>query len=243
MERTLPDLGPRLMTVAAHVPAGGAVADIGTDHAYLPAWLVLRGRCERAIATDVSAAILEGAVRTVASYGLSDRIDLRVGDGLSAIDPGETSSIVVAGVGGLTMTSILSKGIAVARVQRRLVLQPMTHAESVRRWAAGNGMGIVGEDLAREGDRFYQVICLDPSVQSTGPPRGPALDDDIALELGPLLLREGHALLAPMIRGLLRECDVVIDRMRETLRRDDPRLRKWLERRDRLEEVLKCPLQ
>ena len=69
------------------------------------------------------------------------------------------------------------------------------------------------------------------------------MDDDMALELGPLLLREGHALLAPMIRGLLQECDVVIDRMRETLRRDDPRLRKWLERRDRLEEVLKCPSQ
>ncbi|MGE5542288.1 MAG: tRNA (adenine(22)-N(1))-methyltransferase [Bacillota bacterium] len=216
------------------------MADIGTDHARLPVRLVLEGRCGRVIATDASPAALEAAGRTVRAYRLGDSIDLRLGDGLGVLAPGETSTIVVAGIGGLTIVSILAAGIGVARAQRMLVLQPMTHSFSLRRWALENGMGIVEEDLAQEGDRFYQVICLDPSDPSAGFAGATGCPVDIALELGPVLLRHRHALLRPMVLGLLRECQSVLDRMRGTVSRNDPRFLKWIERRDRLEGVLEC---
>ncbi len=218
------------------------VADIGSDHGYLPVWLVLAGRCPRAIATDASAESLETTGRTVRAYGLSAKIDLRLGDGLGVIFPGETSSIVIAGMGGLTIASILARDAEIARRQRLLVLQPMSEQGSLRKWARDNGFAISAEDLAQEGERFYQVICLDPSAPVAGLGET-GIPDEIQMEIGPALLRGPHPLLEPMIRGKIRECDGILVRMRATMPQSDPRVRSWLERKERLEGVLRCLLR
>ena len=111
--RTVPDrleLGPRLRAIAELVPLGcRTLADIGTDHGYIPVSLLLEGRLDRAIAADIGAPPLDHARRTAGLYGVSERIDFRLGDGLAVVEPGEAEVIVIAGMGGDTITEILAR--------------------------------------------------------------------------------------------------------------------------------------
>lgn len=214
-------------------------ADVGTDHAYLPVWLVATGKCPRVIATDSSRGALAAAKRTVETYGLAGCVDLRLGDGLEVISPGETGAIVVAGMGGLTICSILSAAMGTVVLQRRLVLQPMSEPEEVRRWAAGAGLPVADEDLVAEGGRFYEVICLDPPGERDGSAGGTG--DGLEYEIGAALLRKRHPLLAAYVELKISECEGVIRKMEEGVAdRGDPRLNRWIERKRRLEEVLRC---
>ena len=127
------ELTPRLRLLADWVPPGARLADVGTDHAYLPVWLVQNGVCPAAIAADLRPGPLEAARRHVAAAGLEDRISLRLGDGLAPVFPGEADDIVIAGMGGETIAAILSAADWLADARLRLVLQPMSRAEETRR--------------------------------------------------------------------------------------------------------------
>lgn len=180
-------LPPRLATVAALVLPGRKVADIGTDHGYLAAWLVASGTCPRAVASDRRPAPLAAAGRTVAEMGLSDRVELRLGEGLTVLQPGEVATAVLAGFGGSSMQQVLTGSPAVVRSLERLVLQPNGGAEGLRRWLAAAGWRPVGEDLVDEGGRLY--VCM-----AWGPGAAGALDE-LDLMLGPLLRQRRHPLL------------------------------------------------
>ena len=140
-------LDQRLSAVAALVRLGSRLADIGTDHAYLPVWLVQNGVCPAAIAADLRPGPLEAARRHVAAAGLEDRISLRLGDGLAPVFPGEADDIVIAGMGGETIAAILAAADWLADARLRLVLQPMSRAEETRRWLLKNGFS--GMDTAQ----------------------------------------------------------------------------------------------
>ena len=105
--RTL-ELSPRLQSVAGLVPEGARLADVGTDHAYLPAWLILRGIIPGAIATDLRKGPLERARATAERYGLTDVMDFRLCNGLAGVSPDETDAVAIAGMGGETIAEILS---------------------------------------------------------------------------------------------------------------------------------------
>ena len=115
-------LDERLKTVAALVRPGSRVADIGTDHGYLPVYLVKEGICPRAIAADLRSGPLESARRHVTAAGLSDRIDLRLGDGLTPIEPQEVDDMIIAGMGGETIAGILAAADWVRQPRLRLIL-------------------------------------------------------------------------------------------------------------------------
>ncbi len=151
-------LTARLAAVASLVNPGGTVADIGTDHAYLPAFLVLEGRIQSAIACDVRKMPLENAAETLRRFGLSDKISLRLSDGLDAVLPGEADEIVIAGIGGTLMTEILSRAAWLKAAGKHLVLQPQTHSEDVRRFLCENGFRILCEKAAQEPGHVYGVI-------------------------------------------------------------------------------------
>lgn len=149
------ELSPRLQAVADQVPEGGVFADIGTDHAYLPVWLLLNGRIGRAIAADLREGPLARARETAAQYGVTDQVSFRLCDGLTGIGAGEADVIAIAGMGGETIASILAAAPWTRNC--RLLLQPMTSFPDLRLWLQKNGYIIENERIIREGNRLYSV--------------------------------------------------------------------------------------
>lgn len=151
-------LSPRLAAIAAQVPQGARLTDVGTDHAYLPAALLLEGRIQEAIATDVNPGPLQRGRETAQSYGVEESLSLRLTDGLEGVSAQETDTVVIAGMGGELIARILSQ--APWTRQALLFLQPMTAQPFLRKWLQENGYVIQRETLVREGEKLYQLLTV-----------------------------------------------------------------------------------
>ena len=156
MRRSL-QLSPRLRLLAEWVPLNTDFADVGTDHAYLPVWLVLHGRVKRCIASDLRPRPLQRAKETAKIWN-ADGISFRLCDGLSGIRPEEVQTIVIAGLGGENIAAILEKAPWTADGNHTLLLQPATRAEVLRRYLAEHGYTIRREALVLEHDKLYPVM-------------------------------------------------------------------------------------
>ena len=154
------ELAARLQMVADLVPEGARVADIGTDHAYLPAALMLEGKIRAAIAADLRQGPLNRAKATVQNYGLQGKIGFRLCDGLKGIEPEEADTVVIAGMGGETISMILEDAPWTREKGTKLVLQPMSSMLELRVWLAGNGYRIQSEHLAQEGNTIYTAFLV-----------------------------------------------------------------------------------
>lgn len=152
-------LDSRLLLIASLIRKGSRVADIGTDHAYLPVYLVKQGICPAAIASDVRTGPVDRAMKTVADAKLSDQISVRLGDGLSTVLPQETDDIVIAGMGGETIAAILNEPPWTKDARYRLILQPMTKPEVLREYLLTAGYSLIEEHIAYDGIHPYLVIC------------------------------------------------------------------------------------
>lgn len=196
------ELDRRLAALAAFVPPSVCLADIGTDHAYLPTWLVQQGRITRAIASDVLPGPCQAAEKTVAAAGLTAQIAVRCGDGLATLTPGEADTIAIAGMGGPTMLAILEREPAVVAQAQQLILQPMGGVAGVRRWLYEHGWHLEGENVVVERGRWYEILSARPGRR--------ACPDEALLWLGPLLVEQQHPLAAEHAAFLL-------DKLKRTL--------------------------
>ena len=151
-------LSKRLAAAAELIRGGEGVTDVGTDHAYLPAYLVISGKCPRMLACDVGEEPLKNAEKTLAEYGLRDKIELRLSDGLQNVSPEEAREIVICGMGGTLIARILTAAPWVRRPGTHLVLQPMTHLEDVRQYLCENGFSSMEERCVQDGGRTYCFI-------------------------------------------------------------------------------------
>ena len=155
-------LDARLKMAADEVRQGKRVVDIGTDHAYLPAYLIENSICPSAIAADIGKGPLENARKVVgASKDLSEKIELRLSDGLKEIKSHEAEDIVIAGMGGILISEILSAAPWVKNEEKRLILQPMSHAEDVRKYLCENGFEIIKEKACTDGRHNYIIIVAE----------------------------------------------------------------------------------
>ena len=154
------ELTPRLRMVADMIPVGAVLADVGTDHAYLPAALMLEGKIPFAIAADLREGPLSRAKETVQEYGLSGKIAFRLCDGLKGIRAEEVDAVSIAGMGGETIAMILEAALWTREQNTALVLQPMSSMDELRRWLQANGYMIAEERLAREGDTIYTALSV-----------------------------------------------------------------------------------
>ena len=154
------ELSPRLRMTAGLVPDGARLADVGTDHAYLPAALIQEGRIPYAIAADLRLGPLSRAKATVRELELTGRVAFRLCDGLTGIRPEEVDAVVIAGMGGETIAQILAAAPWTREQDIPLVLQPMSSMSDLRAWLVGNGYCIQTEDLAREGDVLYTALLV-----------------------------------------------------------------------------------
>lgn len=134
------------------------LADIGTDHAFIPIEAVKRKLVSKAIACDIASGPLEVGKKNVVREGLTGYIDFRLGDGLQPLKPGEADTIVIAGIGGMRIHAIIA-GSLDKICNANLILQPQHDTCKLRRGLFDLGLKIYGEHLAKESDRFYEILC------------------------------------------------------------------------------------
>lgn len=171
-------ISKRLQAVADMVTSGSWVADIGTDHAYIPIFLAENGIIPRAIAMDVNAGPLARARAHIEAHGLSEKIETRLSDGLTALAPGEADCIVIAGMGGPLTIRILTEGKDRLAGCRELILQPQSEIRLVRAYLEQKGWRIVREEMVCEDGKYYSMMRAVPGagvfadeILLTGKPR------------------------------------------------------------------------
>ena len=152
------ELSKRLYAVAGLVTEGASVADIGTDHGYVPIYLVERGIASKVIALDVNQGPLNRARMHIVGHGLGNRIETRLSDGLAMIRPGEVDTVIASGMGGPLTIRILQEGKEVADQLNALILQPQSEICRVRRFLTENGYRIEQEDMVLEDGKYYPVM-------------------------------------------------------------------------------------
>ncbi|MCD7890882.1 MAG: Nif3-like dinuclear metal center hexameric protein [Ruminococcus sp.] len=156
-------LDKRLKLCADMVVGEGIVCDVGTDHAYLAADLILSGKCSKVIASDVKIGPLEAAEKTVERYGISDRVQLILSDGLDNVPLDGVSDVVIAGMGGETIAEIVGNAAAnSAKFESiRWILQPMSKPELLRKRLYEYGLKITSEKIAEDGEKLYVVMAAE----------------------------------------------------------------------------------
>lgn len=191
--------GVRLKAAAGYARPGKFIADVGTDHAYLPVYLLESGISSGALATDINRGPLERAAANVAGAGLGDRITLRLADGLRGAEEFCPEDIFILGMGGELIARILGDSEYIKNEKIRLVLQPMTRQAALRRFLLEGGFRIDDEVLVKdEGGRIYQIICAGyDGVRRTA--------DEASLLCGAIILSRGGELCREYTARLERE--------------------------------------
>ncbi len=180
-------LTKRLSAIVNYVTPGKIVADIGTGHLQLPLYLVKTKRCPRVIATEYNLGPYQIACFIVALFNEKKKIELRQGNGLLVLKPGEAEIVVIAGMGGNTICQLLSRAPNVLSRVKRLVLQPATRAGDLRCWLTQNNWRLVDEVLVEEKGHIYPVMAAEPGIE--------VIQDKLLLAVGPRLVEKNDPLL------------------------------------------------
>ena len=197
-------LNGRLMMIVNKIPYCRILTDVGTDHAYIPIYAVMNGLCEKALALDLRTGPLKMADGNIRRYKLENSIETRLGNGLEPVLPSECDVIVVAGMGGLLMTDILSASVEKAQKAQLLLLQPNNAADALRKWLYENGFDIIEEELVLDAGKLYCMI----SAKWTGVA---VIKDEFAYFIGERLLEGKDPLLQSYFSRKLKELEVIIE--------------------------------
>lgn len=188
------ELSKRLEAVAELVTPGYKVADIGTDHAYVPIRLVLEGKSPSAVAMDVNEGPLLRAEEHIREYGLENVIGTRRSDGLKELKDNEADSMIAAGMGGALIIRILSEGFEKAAGMKECILQPQSEIGRVRRYLIKNGFSIEKENIVCEEGKYYPMMRAVPGKKE----QVPYAEEEY--EYGRLLLENRHPVLLEFLR-------------------------------------------
>lgn len=182
----------RLMSVASMVDSCHSIADVGTDHGYIPIYLVKSGICEKAIATDINKGPLEKARNNVRFEGLEQAIECRRGSGFSPLVAGEVQGTVIAGMGGNLIKDIIEDGLEIFKSLKFSILQPVQNAEVLRKYVYEKGFKIIDEELAFSDDKFYEIIKVQYGEK-------PVILDEFDYEISPVLIKKNNELVKAFI--------------------------------------------
>ena len=206
---TLINLTKRLEQVATYVPQGAIVADIGSDHAYLPVYLKQKDQIEGAIAGEVVKGPYESAISSVKEAGLTKAIEVRLGDGLQVITPADhVSCVTICGMGGELIASILEAGKKGGHITgtERLILQANVAEHLVRKWLVANHYEIIAEEILEDNHRVYEIIVAEPT-------KAPVNYSEIELQHGVFLTKEKPALAKVKWQELIKKNQYVLDQL------------------------------
>lgn len=227
------DISLRLKTIASQIKQCDCVADIGTDHGYIPIYLLKSGQCKRVIASDINKGPVEKARLNAFVSGLEDSIECRLGGGLSVIQPGEADVILIAGMGGNLIRDILEEGIEVFKAADYAVLQPIQNPDILRKHIIEKGYTIIEEDLCVDDKKYYEII----KIKYENSPKKKA---SIYYEIGEKLITEKH----PLVESYINFKIAKYKRINMAISDSTPvATKKKMENRskiEQLEELLKC---
>ena len=204
------------------------IADIGTDHAHLPCYGVANGMIDSAIAIDVIDGPLVGAKRTIADYGLTNKIKLRKGSGFEPLEIGEVEGVNIAGMGGKLISQLLLASMPVAKSMKILVFQPQGGEFILRKTLIENDFAIVGEQLLEEDGIIYTIITAEPSQTST-------VYTDLDLIFGSLLRQD---VKDELFTEKWNQEIVAIDKILGKIPEGNVRKNEFVEKKKIIEEVL-----
>ncbi len=194
---------PRLLTVASFAEKNSVVADVGTDHAYIPIWLIKNEIAKSAIAMDINEGPIFRAQENIKKFSLEEKIKTRLSDGLCALLPGEADTVIIAGMGGILINEILRSAKRLYPHIKRYILQPMTAVEETRKFLSENGFSIQDECLAKEDNKIYCVILAVPGEMK--------IEKEIDYYIGKKLIENKDNYLLDYINGKLYEYEKAID--------------------------------
>ncbi len=201
-------LSDRLAAIADYVVKGESVADIGTDHGLLPIFLLQQNISPKVILTDIRKGPLEKAKANFQAYAPEIQADIRLGGGLDPLEKSEVDTVIIAGMGGLMMTGILSADQEKTRSYKKFILQPRNGRDKLRIWLYRNGYNISDERLVREGNYICEILVVDTSFREK-----PAKDDHFAEKLSNLEFEISPLLFSgkdPLLKELL-ECRIKVE--------------------------------
>lgn len=226
-------LTPRLKCIADKVKRGSYPADIGTDHAYIPIYLIQNGICDRAVATDVRDGPLERAGVDIQNFKLWDKIKLRKGYGLAPVLGDDIDCAIMSGMGGYLICDILSSEKSKAEKIDYFIIQPMQFPERVREFLYNNGYHIYEEELVREDNKIYQVMCAEHGEET--------VDDSIHFEIGKRLIEYKDPLLPVFISSKMSETEKIIKNIESNgSMKSVQKLQEYRDKLAKYKEIYKC---
>jgi tRNA (adenine22-N1)-methyltransferase len=227
------EISLRLKTIAGMVDECEAVADIGTDHGYIPIYLVKNKVCKKAIASDINKGPVEKARFNIKLENMQDRIECRLGGGLTTIQPGEVQGIVVAGMGGNLIRDIMEEGVDKFKKAEFAVLQPVQNPEVLREYIYKKGYKIIDEELCIDDNRLYEIIKVtyDNKIENI---------DSIYYEVGKILIEKKHPLAKQYIKIKIDRYIKILNNIVEESESSSRRKVEVKNKITKLEELLKC---
>jgi tRNA (adenine22-N1)-methyltransferase len=192
------ELSIRLKAIASMVETSTRVVDVGTDHGYVPIYLVKNNVIKGAIASDINKGPVEKARKNVQSNGLSHKINCRLGSGLSTINSGEVQVAIIAGMGGNLIRDILEADLEIVKQLEYMILQPVQNAEVLREYLYSTGYDILDEEICYEEGKFYEIIKAKYNTKSV-------ILDNINYEISKVLLDKKNPVMKKFIEFKLQK--------------------------------------
>lgn len=226
-------LSNRLQTVSNHVEPGSRLADIGSDHAYLPIYLAKNHIIEYGVVGEVAKGPLSNAISEIKKDNLLDILHPRLADGLAAIEPGDNvNAITIAGMGGNLITHILEDGKAKLSGKEKLILQPNVGEPVVRKWLMANRYKIFAEQILKEDGHIYEIITAKKTEQAVS-------YSELQLKFGPFLLKEKSPVFVEKWQQEVRLLEKVILSMHQAVHQDTVKIASIQKEIDTINEVIK----
>ncbi len=226
-------LTSRLQKIAEQVTVGSTVADIGTDHGYIPIYLLKNDISPYVIAGDINEKPLKSAENNIEKYGLSHRAETRLGSGLSVLKPGEVDTIIVAGMGGILISDLLEASKEVVDKVSALILQPMQAQPELRKYLINNGFYIDKDILVKEDHHIYEILVVKHGVQEVEHP--------INYEIGFHINSNPRPLASEFINEKIRATKQVIENISKNASQPSvEKINEFTMKLKKLEEVASC---
>lgn len=225
-------LSKRLTKVSQYVKKSAPLADIGSDHAQLPIYLVQNKQVPKAVAGEVADGPFQISKNEVEKHSLEDKISVRFGDGLAILTPKEeVGTITICGMGGLLIKRILKEGIENKTLKKntRLILQPNNEEKELREFLQLNNYEIIAEDLVEENEKIYEIIVAESSSKEIH-------YTDIELTFGPLLLKKKPAIFYKKWEAELKTNQYIIEQLKNTTHKE--KLRNTQKQIEQIKKVL-----
>ena len=216
------EVSKRINFIIENLDVVETLADIGTDHGYVPLLALEKGLCKKAIACDINKEPLDKAKLNAILEGIDDELDFRLGGGFEPLNVGEADQVVIAGMGGNLIRDILEEGKEKVKECSSIILVPAQNPEVLRAYLYTNAYEVIKEDLCEDEGLYYEMFKVKKSEEA-----GVALDS-IYYEVSPMLLRQKHPLMKEYLQykiedynkilGFITESTVTANKRREDIK-------------------------